>query len=85
MVHINRSYTQSTKKAAGNLAHDLLQYYHGNETGEIPGILGDLIPDGDHWWDEGAVMWATLIEYAHATGDKAHDLITQGMLWQAGE
>ncbi|PHH91696.1 hypothetical protein CDD83_10613 [Cordyceps sp. RAO-2017] len=31
-------------------------------------------------------MWATLIEYGHASGDKTYDdLIAQGMLWQSGE
>ncbi|KAJ6439271.1 hypothetical protein O9K51_07156 [Purpureocillium lavendulum] len=72
-------------KAASTLAHDLLQYYHGNETGGIPGLLPGPPPAGEYYWYQSAVMWAALIEYRHATGDQSYNkVITDGLAWQAG-
>lgn len=57
----------------------MMSYYHGNESGQIPGKLPDT------WW-EGGAMFMTLIQYWHFTGDSSYnDVVTQGMLWQAGE
>jgi mannan endo-1,6-alpha-mannosidase len=41
----------SIKKAAGRAAFDMLQYYTGNETGDVPGNL----PDPYYWWECGAM------------------------------
>ncbi|UNI24531.1 Mannan endo-1,6-alpha-mannosidase [Purpureocillium takamizusanense] len=76
----------STKQAAGTLARDLIQYYHGNETGRIPGLLPGPPPSGDYYWYQGAVLWGSLIDYWHATGDAAYNkLIVDGLLWQQGQ
>lgn len=57
----------------------MMVYYHGNETGQIPGKLPDT------WW-EGGAMFMTLIWYWHFTGDDSYVPVTQqGMYWQAGE
>ena len=56
----------------------MVSYYHGNESGEIPGKLPGT------WW-EGGAMFMTLIQYWHWTGDDSYNDITQqGMYWQKG-
>lgn len=63
----------------------MLQYYHGNETGNVPGILPGPPPNGDYYWWEGGAMWGTLIDYWHYTGDSTYNkLIMQAMLFQTG-
>ncbi|KAL9943340.1 hypothetical protein D7B24_005142 [Verticillium nonalfalfae] len=74
------------RSAAKTLAHDLVAYYHGNETGQTPGILPGPPPAGDYYWWEAGAMWGALIDYWHLTGDDTYnDIITQAMLWQVGE
>ncbi|KAB5511672.1 glycosyl hydrolase family 76-domain-containing protein [Coniochaeta sp. 2T2.1] len=72
-----------------SVATNLLTYYHGNELGQIPGILPgpptDLGNKGEYFWWEGATLWNTLIDYWRATGDDSYnDLVTEGILWQVG-
>ncbi|KAE8149711.1 glycosyl hydrolase family 76-domain-containing protein [Aspergillus avenaceus] len=81
MVHalsVDVNSEQSIKTAASTAAHGMMHYYHGNETGQIPGKLPDT------WW-EGGAMFMTLIEYWHFTGDSTYnDEVSTGMQWQAG-
>jgi mannan endo-1,6-alpha-mannosidase len=42
----------SIKAAASTIAFDLMSYYTGNNTGDVPGNL----PDPYSWWEAGA-MW----------------------------
>jgi len=75
------------RKTAAAKAWDLLQYYHGNETGQVPGILPGPPPSGlgDYYWWEGGAMWGTLIDYWFLTGDDTYnDLIKEGVLFQVG-
>ncbi|KAJ6437413.1 glycosylhydrolase family 76-2 protein [Purpureocillium lavendulum] len=74
------------RKSAGLLAWDMLQYYHGNESGGTPGILPGPPPAGDYYWWEGGAMWGTLIDYWAWTGDSSYnDEIIQAMQFQIGE
>ena len=41
----------SIKKAASTIAYDLMSYYTGNNTGDVPGNL----PDPYYWWEAGAM------------------------------
>ncbi|KAL1961671.1 hypothetical protein VTN77DRAFT_1346 [Rasamsonia byssochlamydoides] len=76
---INLNDGDSFKKAASTAAYDMVSYYNGNQSGQIPGKL-----EGT-WW-EGGAMFMTLIQYWHWTGDDSYnDITNQGMLWQAGE
>jgi mannan endo-1,6-alpha-mannosidase len=62
-----------------------LQYYHGNETGQTPGILPGPPPAGDYYWWEAGAMFGTLIDYWKLTGDDSYnEVITQAMLHQTG-
>ncbi|KAI1170457.1 glycoside hydrolase family 76 protein [Nemania sp. FL0916] len=71
--------------SAKTLAYDLMSYYHGNESGQTPGILPGPPPAGDYYWWEGGALWGTMIDYWHLTGDDTYnDVVTQAMLWQVG-
>ncbi|KAI8959623.1 glycoside hydrolase family 76 protein [Daldinia sp. FL1419] len=72
----------STSKA---LAQNVMTYYHGNESGQTPGILPGPPPAGDYYWWEGGALWGAMIDYWHYTGDTTYnDVVTQAMLWQVG-
>ncbi|KAK2836940.1 hypothetical protein FQN49_006566 [Arthroderma sp. PD_2] len=71
----------SIKKAASHIAHGMVSYYTGNNTGDVPGNL----PDPYYWWEAGA-MFGALIDYWHYTGDDSYNEITlQAMVHQTGE
>lgn len=73
------------KKTASTVAWDMLQYYHGNESGQTPGILPGPPPAGDYYWWEGGAMWGTLIDYWYLTNDTTYnDLVMQAIQWQTG-
>lgn len=77
----------------------MMNYYHGNESGQIPGLL----PQPYYWWEAGA-MFGSLIDYCsylhpnypqwrilihlvgYYTGDDTYnDVTTQAMLFQVGD
>ncbi|KAI4852378.1 mannan endo-1,6-alpha-mannosidase [Aureobasidium sp. EXF-8845] len=59
----------------------MMKHYKGNETGGVPGLL----PEPYFWWEAGA-MFGAMIDYWHYTGDGTYnDLVTDAMLFQAGE
>ncbi|KAI0544626.1 glycoside hydrolase family 76 protein [Xylaria curta] len=71
--------------SAKTLAYDLMSYYHGNESGQTPGILPGPPPAGPYYWWEAGALWGTMIDYWHLTGDDTYnDVVTQAMLWQVG-
>jgi mannan endo-1,6-alpha-mannosidase len=50
-ITLDLSSTDSIKKAASTVAFDLMSYYTGNRTGDVPGNL----PDPYYWWEAGAM------------------------------
>lgn len=71
--------TDSIKKAASTIAYDLVTFYQGNQSGQIPGYL----PQPYYWWEAGA-MFGTLVNYWYLTGDSSYnDITTQALLFQA--
>ena len=76
----------SIKAAAKLVAAELLSYYHGNEPGQIIGILPGPPSSGRgeyYWWEAGA-MWGTMVDYWHYTKDSTWNNITQqAMVFQA--
>ncbi|KAI4860474.1 glycoside hydrolase family 76 protein [Hypoxylon rubiginosum] len=71
--------------ASKSLAQNVMTYYHGNESGQTPGILPGPPPAGDYYWWEGGALWGAMIDYWHYTGDTSYnDLVSQAMLWQVG-
>ncbi|KAJ5718716.1 hypothetical protein N7488_004362 [Penicillium malachiteum] len=70
---------QSIKDAASTTAYAMMTYYHGNETGHIPGAFPD------KWW-EGAALFLALLHYWHFTGDTTYNSeLRVGLEWQAGD
>lgn len=56
-----------------------MKYYHGNETGQTPGLL----PEPYFWWEAGA-MFGALVDYWHYTGDSTYNhVVSEAMLLQA--
>jgi mannan endo-1,6-alpha-mannosidase len=73
--------TDSIRSAASTVAYDLVSFYTGNNTGDVPGNL----PDPYYWWEAGAFFGA-LINYWAFTGDSTYNNITvQAMEHQAGD
>lgn len=74
------------RESARTLAYDTMLYYHGNETGQIPGILPGPPPGGDYYWWQGGALWGTMLDYWHLTGDSSYNsVISQSLLFQVGE
>ena len=74
------------KSSARTLAYDLIKFYSGNESGQIPGILPGPPPAGPYYWWEGGAMMGTYIDYWRWTGDTTYNpLVMEGMLHQVGE
>ncbi|KAK4153153.1 glycoside hydrolase [Chaetomidium leptoderma] len=77
--------TASIKSAAKDVAFDLMLYYKGNQTGEIPGILGSPPPSGQYYWWTGAVLWSTMLDYWRYTGDETYNTVAlEGLVHQNG-
>lgn len=77
--------SDAIRSSAKTLAYDLMKFYHGNESGQIPGVLPGPPPAGDYYWWEGGAMWGAMIDYWHYTGDDSYnDEIAQAMLHQVG-
>ncbi|GAB1319300.1 Mannan endo-1,6-alpha-mannosidase [Madurella fahalii] len=76
--------SDSIKAAAKDVAADLMAYYRGNETGEIPGIFPPP-PESDFYWFTGALLWSTMIDYWHYTGDDSYNAVAlEGLVHQNG-
>ncbi|KAL4884458.1 glycosyl hydrolase family 76-domain-containing protein [Aspergillus karnatakaensis] len=79
-VTLNTKDPTSIRRTARMIAHNMMTYYNGNETGQTPGKLPD-----DTWW-EGGAMFMTLIQYWYWTGDTTYNEPTsQALLHQKGE
>ncbi|KAL7783083.1 glycoside hydrolase family 76 protein [Trichoderma ceciliae] len=76
------------RESARGLAYDLMLYYQGNKTGQVPGILPGPPAEnkGDYYWWEGGAMMGTYVDYWHLTGDTSYNsVVMEGMLHQVGE
>ena len=70
----------SIKSAASTIAHGMMTYYKGNESGMPQGLL----PQPYYWWEAGA-MFGQMVEYWFYTGDDTYnDVTTQALLAQVG-
>lgn len=79
-AHLTDATTASIKNASSIVAKDVLNYYHGTDPGQTPGIFGQPYL----WWEAGAV-WGSLIDYWNYTGDTQYvSIVQQALLWQVG-
>ncbi|KAI7784412.1 glycosyl hydrolase family 76 [Diaporthe eres] len=80
-VDIDWSSDDSIKQGAGTIAWGMLQWYTGNNTGDVPGNL----PDPYYWWEAGA-MFGTLVDYWAYTDDDSYvDETYQAIQHQIGD
>jgi mannan endo-1,6-alpha-mannosidase len=69
---------ESIKDAASTTTYAMMTYYHGNETGHIPGAFAS------KWW-EGSALFLALLQYWHFTGDTTYnEELRVGLQWQSG-
>ncbi|KAK3901699.1 glycoside hydrolase [Staphylotrichum tortipilum] len=76
----------SIQSAANVVAQSLLSYYHGDEPGQVPGILPGPPQrgTGPYYWWEGDVLWGTMVDYWHYTNDTTfNEATTQALLFQS--
>ncbi|KAJ5994742.1 Mannan endo-1-6-alpha-mannosidase DCW1 [Penicillium waksmanii] len=72
---------ESIKSAASTIAYDLVTFYSGNNSGDVPGNL----PDPYYWWEAGA-FFGSLVNYWALTGDTTYnDITVQAIEHQAGD
>ncbi|MDI1485415.1 MAG: hypothetical protein OHK93_000552 [Ramalina farinacea] len=80
LPQLNLDDADSIKQVASRVAYDMMTFYTGNHTGDVPGNL----PPPYYWWEVGG-MFGALINYYYYTGDKTYnDVVTQGMIFQSG-
>ncbi|BDD54425.1 hypothetical protein MAP00_000044 [Monascus purpureus] len=78
-INVDINSEQSIKDAASTVTWGMMTYYHGNESGQIPGAFPD------KWW-EGAALFLALLNYWHFTGDATYNNeLSVGMEWQSGD
>jgi len=58
-ITLDPSSSTSIKNAASTIAFDLMTYYTGNNTGDVPGNL----PAPYYWWEAGAMYVLSLYLY----------------------
>ncbi|KAF7180032.1 hypothetical protein CNMCM7691_009085 [Aspergillus felis] len=77
-IDVNINDDQSIKNAASTAAYGAMSYYHGNESGQIPGAFPT------KWW-EGSALFMAMLQYQYFTGDQTYNSeVSLGMQWQAG-
>jgi mannan endo-1,6-alpha-mannosidase len=68
-----------------------MSFYHGDEPGNIPGLLPGPPPDptvidGRYFWWEAGAMFGTMLDYWYYTGDETYNDVTyQALQFQVGE
>lgn len=80
----------SISSAASAIAYDMMTYYTGNQSGQVPGLLPGSLScdpkvDGTYcWWEAGAV-WGALINYWQYTNDSTYNsIVSQSLQFQRG-
>ncbi|THW12326.1 family 76 glycoside hydrolase [Aureobasidium pullulans] len=80
-LQLTVSDADSIRSTASVVAYDLMSYYTGNRTGDVPGNL----PSPYYWWEAGA-MFGEMVEYWYYTGDTTYnDEVKQALLHQVGD
>ena len=76
----------SVKSVTSSLAYDMMTYYSGNTTGNVPGLLpGPCESDQCYYWWEAGAMFGSLINYWQYTGDSSYNpVVTQALSFQQG-
>ncbi|KIH87419.1 mannan endo-1,6-alpha-mannosidase [Sporothrix brasiliensis 5110] len=84
-LEVDLDNSDSIIAAAKLKAYDVMTYYKGNLSGQIPGILPGPPPVGEYYWWQGGALWGTMIDYWHYTGDTTYnDEVMQALQFQTG-
>ncbi|KIW21448.1 hypothetical protein PV08_02028 [Exophiala spinifera] len=80
----------SIASAAGTAAYNMMTYYTGNQTGQVPGDLPGSLSCNPNvagtycWWEAGA-MWGSLINYWQYTNDSTYNsVVSEALQFQRG-
>ncbi|KAK4666708.1 hypothetical protein QC763_302730 [Podospora pseudopauciseta] len=83
-LNVDLDSADSIRFAAGLVASKLMDYYHGEEPGQTPGILPGPPPAGPYYWWEGGALWGTMVDYWHYTHSQFYnDLTLRALVYQA--
>lgn len=83
-VDLDVNNPNSIRAAARTIAFGLQSYYHNNETGVAPTLVGTFPLQSWYWWEAGAV-WGGMVDYWAYTGDPSYNEVTsQSLLAQVG-
>ncbi|OCT52968.1 Mannan endo-1,6-alpha-mannosidase DCW1 [Cladophialophora carrionii] len=89
-ITLDISDENSVKSATSTIAYDMMTFYTGNQTGQVPGLLpGGLSCDPNNpaiycWWEAGA-MFGALINYWQYTNDSSYNpVVSQALQFQRG-
>ncbi|KIV92792.1 hypothetical protein PV10_04058 [Exophiala mesophila] len=76
----------SVRSTASTLAYDMMTYYSGNQSGQVPGLLpGPCQSDACYYWWEAGAMFGSLINYWEYTQDDSYNhVVTQALQFQIG-
>lgn len=61
-IDLTATDADSIKSAASTIVYDMMSYYTGNNTGDVPGNL----PDPYYWWEAGG-MFGHMVDYWYCT------------------
>lgn len=85
-IQLEVSSQDSVKSVASTLAFDMMSYYSGNLSGQIPGLLpGPCESTACYYWWEAGAMFGSLVNYWQYTGDDTYNAVTsQALAFQIG-
>ena len=74
-LNVDMTSQDSVRSTLSTLAYDMMTYYNGNTTGEVPGLLpGPCQSTACYYWWEAGAMFGSLINYWQYTGDTSYNL-----------
>lgn len=85
-ITLDLTSVDSVKSVTSTLAYDMMTYYSGNLSGQVPGILPGPCASVEcyYWWEAGA-MWGALINYWQYTGDESYQsTVLEALKFQIG-
>ncbi|KAK9466766.1 glycosyl hydrolase family 76-domain-containing protein [Lipomyces arxii] len=80
-IELDLSNQDSIKSGARIVADGLMNYYNGNQSGQVPGLFAG----GYYWWECGAA-WGSMLDYWFYTGDTTYsDVLKEALIFQVGQ
>jgi mannan endo-1,6-alpha-mannosidase len=85
-IDLDLTSMDSIRAATSTLAYDMMTYYSGNQSGQIPGLLpGPCDSTACYYWWEAGAMFGSLINYWQYTGDTSYNpVVIEALKFQIG-